>query len=1049
MAITWGAGSGSGYGIFYVGIDYSVSGTTATVRYYVRTEANAVSDTQTLTYSGKITGSTNFTMNTPNMGAQLVSTKTFSGTRGQSYSVTAKLSGTYSGGTPQHTRSITIPAAVPGKPGTPSVSSITSSTATATWSAAATNGASIAEYQLQLDDNSGFSSPSTVSTGTSRSRNLSGMSANDTWYVRVRARNSAGWGAWSSTRSFQTKPLAPSTPGAPSVSRNSDTSHAISWSRSASASQPITDQRVQRRTSSTGGGGSGDWATIATIGTDYTSNGTNSYTDTTTIANRAYQYRIQAVNSAGTTTGSGTGWVFTTPATPTAASATKNSAGNIAVTWTIGALYSDETQHQIQESTDDGSSWSALATVSGSTSTYTHTSPNVAVTHTYRVRTVINASGSVGNGLASGYRNTNTVQLAAPPNAPTVTAPTGTFDATQPITVTWIHNPVDSSDQTRFNIAYKYTEDVDWEYLDPTLAGIVSDDSTYTFPEDSWENGRSVDIRVRTWGTHSNASPWSATATFTTSSAPIATIVTPDGVSDWPDPRITVEWAFFDAEDDPQASWQIQLVDLEDNVVETKNGSGTSTSDILNTIVSDGSTWTVRLRLRDGAGMWSDWVEVPILVNYPEPPKPLITGEWQPEDGTVQVTVTNPDPLEEITYVWNGTELESTSTQYVGATPTRTNLATDPQATEVGTINSGWFSVGNVNRTVVTPTPDAPVPYINSYVRTEVTESDPLMNTSISVSQTGLTGTSDDHVAAGFWLRSSVDLVGTASLATTIPEDVVQTTISTMANEWVWVPLGLETSTTYNSMIFQVTFTEADNGPMEGVIIDGTGALMEQNQENLLPYFDGETPGEPAQTDAVSVSIYRRVQPSTEWVLLAENVEPNSIIDDKIPTINGVNEYRAIAFSETGASNESDVYELETAEPYWHYINFGPDFGTLLKFWANPEVTASVSREKQLYHFANATGKAYPVELASESVTRRVEISAEISEASIYGEALASSTTEEFEDFGQVSGVVVYRDPLGRRMFSSVDGFTWSRTVFSKGSPKKFSMLFSEVEYEE
>ena len=71
----------------------------------------------------------------------------------------------------------------------------------AEWGAPENNGSTITGYDVQIDDNSSFSSPSEFSpSGTSRL--FTGLSEGTTYYVRARAINARGNGAWSPTRSL-------------------------------------------------------------------------------------------------------------------------------------------------------------------------------------------------------------------------------------------------------------------------------------------------------------------------------------------------------------------------------------------------------------------------------------------------------------------------------------------------------------------------------------------------------------------------------------------------------------------------------------------------------------------------------------------------------------------------------------------------------------------------------------------------------------------------------------------------------------------------------
>ena len=72
--------------------------------------------------------------------------------------------------------------------------------ATVRWGLPDTNGAALTALTLQYDDNSSFSSPTTVSLGAAvTSRSVAGLVNGRTYYFRVRAVNSRGNGAWSPT----------------------------------------------------------------------------------------------------------------------------------------------------------------------------------------------------------------------------------------------------------------------------------------------------------------------------------------------------------------------------------------------------------------------------------------------------------------------------------------------------------------------------------------------------------------------------------------------------------------------------------------------------------------------------------------------------------------------------------------------------------------------------------------------------------------------------------------------------------------------------------
>src|SRR5690606_2220062 len=76
-----------------------------------------------------------------------------------------------------------------------------------------------------------------------------------------------------------------------------------------------------------------------------------------------------------------------------------------------------------------------------------HVNPNPATPHTYRVR------GTIGAIQGAWSAPSNTVQLQAPPNAPTSLSPNGTTANVATNTLLrWLHNPVDASVQTQYQI---------------------------------------------------------------------------------------------------------------------------------------------------------------------------------------------------------------------------------------------------------------------------------------------------------------------------------------------------------------------------------------------------------------------------------------------------------------------------------------------------------------------------------------------------------------------------------------------------------------------
>lgn len=238
------------------------------------------------------------------------------------------------GGTWSGTRSVTTPPTTPGAPTSwPSFSDISATSVTiASHLASSTGGAPVLEYQGQVATNTAFTTGvRSVSLGTSRSGTVTGLPRATQHYGRTRARNSAGWGPWSTARPFTTLP-------APPVLSNGATHHSVTRNSARVYGTPISDtggqaptnHRVQYNTSASESGASvrtaGSWAQVTLTG----------LSDDTT-----YYYRRSAANSGGW--GPWTTWQsFTTLSAgpgdmepPTFSEITETEAR---ATWTIPAL---------------------------------------------------------------------------------------------------------------------------------------------------------------------------------------------------------------------------------------------------------------------------------------------------------------------------------------------------------------------------------------------------------------------------------------------------------------------------------------------------------------------------------------------------------------------------------------------------------------------------------------------------------------------------------------------------------------------------------------
>lgn len=212
MAISWGPYESSLP--LRVGIEVTVSGTTATVKYYVGTgSTGAYSDNQVMTYTGAITGSTSFFNSTGNSDTQLVATKTKTVSPGTAYTFAASISGAFNGATPSHSVKYTEPVDKPNAPTGLNLSAITAGGMTVKWTQPSNwGGNDTDDYTLQYSLSSGFSSPTSIAVNNSTTYVATGLDAATKYYWRVAAKNSAGTGSYSSAANADTLPATSGPP---------------------------------------------------------------------------------------------------------------------------------------------------------------------------------------------------------------------------------------------------------------------------------------------------------------------------------------------------------------------------------------------------------------------------------------------------------------------------------------------------------------------------------------------------------------------------------------------------------------------------------------------------------------------------------------------------------------------------------------------------------------------------------------------------------------------------------------------------------------------
>lgn len=424
--------------------------------------------------------------------------------------------------------------------------------------------------------------------------------------------------------------VVPGTPSGVSGARVSDSQATVSWAQSSASNGQPTSNTIRQ---SVNGGAFSNVVTIspATSAT------------VATAANRKTVYGVIAGNAAGSSSWSAdSAPVFTTPAAPTNVAAAKDASLNIVVTFTPNVAFAEH-QHVIVHGTVSGgvTTWdgSPLATVAAGTSTYTHATPNASFVHVYKV----SAKNTDTAALTSAEVVSNSVQLLAAPNKPTMPVLGPNVDKAAAFVMAWTHNPVDTTGQTAYEVGYSTNGGSVWS----TTGKVTSAVSSKSFAANTYTAGQALTVRVRTWGQASTGgadgtgvSPWSDLQTVTFKTRPVVTITSPAG--SYAQAALSVQLGFTQAEGATFVSASIDLYQgaaLLEHLVST-----TRASTLMATRVANGGSYTVKVTVLDSNGLTSDLVSSAFTVAYTLPVAAGVTVTYLRESGIAQIGLVIPAP---------------------------------------------------------------------------------------------------------------------------------------------------------------------------------------------------------------------------------------------------------------------------------------------------------------------------------------------------------------------------------------------------------------------
>nr|DAJ48333.1 MAG TPA: FN3 [Caudoviricetes sp.] len=754
----------------------------------------------------------------------------------------------------------------------------------------------------------------------------------------------------------------------------------VSWTQPIDAAHPVGASGVERWES-----GTASWVRVGTLQLT-----AHSWTDTSLKPGRGYWYRVWAWNGRESARIS-SNLIYSVPAAPTAVAAAKTAAGDIRVSWTPSGVYTHEAYEAFDVYDNDARVAAAVRA-----STWTHTAPSTATTHTYTIRARV-PSGLISTPSAP----SNTVQLLCRPGTPQPTGPAGA-QTPGPITLTWLHASLDTTAQTSAQIRYRVADATDWTTATTTV------EQSWTTPALAagvWQ------WQVRTRGAwqadqEEGWSPWSAQQRLVVADLPVTEIVSPPSAVETS--RINVTWSYFQAQSYRQVAAAVALAPVTLGVagdpVESATVTGPDTTWAPSTSLADSTDWLLSVTVVSETGQRSVPATRLLHVAYPPPAVPVVEAVWDETTGTVGVGITNPAPLDP------GLR--------------RTNLLTDPRLRDP----SAWTAAG---------------------AHLAAAGADGGLTLTPSGSDVELAWATTVSVEAGTWVGWAVDAAGPAGAmvaAVVRFESADAAEVAVVAGAAsagdgrrtvvAKAPAGAQAA----RVLLRIT-----GAPLDGTVVRvDRGLILISTQEIAATdttYFDGEGPNQTISGQSYAVSwtgapfastsvatpnspitvrnrLERSVDGGVTWEEITADAPPDTSLSDPEALSAGVTLYRVEAYSPDGALAVGRATCAADSQAMW--IGGGIDYRDTVGLFGDPDHTVKPGLvERKVLYFA---GRRLGVEVCGPAQENPLSASARFLDEDY------PTVGVGLERLARSAGPVCWRDPVGRRLYASLTDVSMARS---------------------
>jgi hypothetical protein len=316
---------------------------------------------------------------------------------------------------------------------------------------------------------------------------------------------------------------------------------------------------------------------------------------------------------------------------------TKN---NIYVFWTGVDPSITSSWANIRKSINTGSGWSSPVTITSNTT-------NSAIfPQTLWSKFNINSSDAVRyiwQDNQAGAVKYDSIVLNHPPNAP-ILVQRANFDASTSQTFSWQFSDPDAGDSQSAYQLQIVDAGTGQTVLDTGKVGSTS--QSYTLAANTLQNGKRYQWRVTTWDQSGAQSPWSSYSTFETAATPTVQITSPNAGGTVPTSSVTPQWSYSDPVNNQQATYQVQLLDSNNNVLwdsgQQSDPQGTVRALTVGQTLQNNTMYKLVVKVTNAKGIQATSSTVTFSTSFTPPAVPTLTVT--PQNGYIHLAVTNPTP---------------------------------------------------------------------------------------------------------------------------------------------------------------------------------------------------------------------------------------------------------------------------------------------------------------------------------------------------------------------------------------------------------------------